>query len=49
MRWDVFQAWLEALKRRNEGQQSDPYSWRGHEQDSWWAEARAKRDAMRGR
>ena len=49
MEWDVFRCWLEALKRRNDGPEQDPGSWAGTAEDPWWQEARALRDAQRGR
>lgn len=47
MEWDVFQGWLQALKRRREAGEVSPFSWKNSESDPWWQEARAKRDAER--
>jgi hypothetical protein len=47
MEWGVFLGWLGVMKRQAEGTQTSPDSWRGVENDPWWAEQRRKREEER--
>lgn len=53
MGWREFRAWIRVMNGQREqdaGQtQTDPDSWSGEQNDSWWAEQRAKQARMRGR
>lgn len=53
MGWLEFQGHLAALNRlrlqKASRDRTDPDSWEGHGQDSWWAEQRRKADELRGR
>lgn len=53
MGWREFWAWVRECRELREAKArahtADPESWDGAENDGWWAEARAKRDRMRGR
>jgi len=53
MGWIELRGWLREMNRSRlvdaKQYQADPDSWDGAENDSFWAEQRAKQDRMRGR
>lgn len=49
MGWLELKAWIRELNRQRSGEQPDPESWRGRDQDPWWRdqdELRARRAGM---
>jgi hypothetical protein len=49
MGWVELMGWLDVMRVQTEPRTVTPESWEGASEDPWWREARAKRDADRGR
>lgn len=53
MGWREFWAWVRECRRIREAEArahtADPNTWKGAQNDPWWAEMRKKRAQMRGR
>jgi len=47
MGWIELMAWVKAMRRQTQGEQTSPDSWAGAEKDPWWAEQHKKRDEER--
>lgn len=50
MGWRELMGWIDHLRRVREREvgKTDPDSWAGYQQDSWWAEQKAKHARERG-